>query len=141
MNDFNVFIHNCNLLEAPVIGSKYTWCNGRSKAAKIWAKLDKTFISTSFLSLYPRVSSIVLPHIYSEYSPPLISTQNEFESYGPLIFCFMRMRCTYADFRNIVEQSLKKPMEGWGLFCLIGKLNRLKPILRKWIVEIFGRDD
>ncbi|KAF9621548.1 hypothetical protein IFM89_022775 [Coptis chinensis] len=46
-------INECGLLEIPFQGLKFTWCNERGGGRRIWARLDRVFMNSGWLTRFP----------------------------------------------------------------------------------------
>lgn len=71
----------------------------------------------------------------------LIRFDMEVHNYGPAPFRFQSMWCTHEKFLQCVDEVWREEATGTGLFCLAAKLKKLKPVLRRWNKETFGRVD
>ena len=50
--EFNNCIHDCRLIDLPSIGNKFSWRIGRLGGRRIWAKLDRILVTSSFLNCF-----------------------------------------------------------------------------------------
>lgn len=49
MDDFNAFIHNCDLIEMASSGGEFTWTNKQEGGARIYSRLDRCLINNTWL--------------------------------------------------------------------------------------------
>lgn len=67
---------DCNLVEIGSIGSKYTWFNKR-KSYPIFEKLDRVWVSPSWLLAKPISQVNNLPRLSSDHNPLFFSISNK----------------------------------------------------------------
>ncbi|KAG2668051.1 hypothetical protein I3760_15G142400 [Carya illinoinensis] len=139
MSEFNSCIHNCGLVEMTGYGGRMSWCKGigvHRVVGQIW-----TLLNLAFSQRFPNGCMEYLKRKTSDHCPMLIKLAVESQRYGPTPFRFQSMWCTHENFLQCVEGVWREPVPRTGLVCLAAKLKKLKPVLRKWNQEIFGRVD
>ncbi|XP_042962702.1 uncharacterized protein LOC122296976 [Carya illinoinensis] len=141
MSEFNSCIHNCGLVEMTSYGGRMSWCNGHRCLSRSWARLDRGLLNLAFSQRFPNGCMEYLKRKTSDHYPMLIKLAVESQRYGPAPFRFQSMWCTHEKFLQCVEGVWREPVLGIGLVCLAAKLKKLKPVLRNWNQEIFGRVD
>ncbi|GJR46170.1 RNA-directed DNA polymerase, eukaryota, reverse transcriptase zinc-binding domain protein [Tanacetum coccineum] len=123
-NIFNSFISSAGLVEVELGGCSFTWCH---KSAKKMSKLDRFFVSDSFLNTYPYISAISLERFLSDHRPILLREHHL--DYGPTPFRFFHYWCEIDGFRKLVEDTWKE--------CLNNKANAIYDDSGKGYVKEF----
>ncbi|XP_042980145.1 uncharacterized protein LOC122310315 [Carya illinoinensis] len=141
MSECNSCMHNCGLVEMTGYGGRMSWCNGYRGPSRSCARLDRAFLNLALSQRFPNGCMEYLKRKTSDHCPMLIKLAVESQRYGPAPFWFQSMWCTHENFLQCVEGVWREPVAGTGLVCLAAKLKKLKPVLRKWNQEIFGRVD
>ncbi|XP_057248912.1 uncharacterized protein LOC130590478 [Beta vulgaris subsp. vulgaris] len=70
--DFNQFLLETNLIEAPNTGLFYSWSNKGEGSSRIWSRIDKVFLNDEMLQEYPDLLVNYLPEGMSDHTPLLI---------------------------------------------------------------------
>ncbi|XP_070033084.1 uncharacterized protein [Nicotiana tomentosiformis] len=73
--DFHECVEECELIELPQQGSRYTW-NDRHGQERIDSKIDWVFVNRSWLDNMPSYIANFLPEGISDHSPVSISLLN-----------------------------------------------------------------
>ncbi|KAH0695976.1 hypothetical protein KY289_013458 [Solanum tuberosum] len=74
--DFHTCIEECELIEFPHAGSKYTW-NDKGSNQRIFSKLDWIFINNKWLDTMPSCRAMYLPEGISDHCPAKITWMTE----------------------------------------------------------------
>ncbi|XP_058111584.1 uncharacterized protein LOC131254898 [Magnolia sinica] len=69
MAEFSDMIHNSGLLDAGFEGKCFTWCNNREGNARVWARLDRVLLNSTWVSQLPLCRVEHLPRIISDHAP------------------------------------------------------------------------
>jgi hypothetical protein len=112
-----------------VVGRKFTWfhSNGTSMS-----RIDRSFVSASWLVLWGNPSLWILPRTISDHCP-LILRHNCID-WGPRPFRFNNHWLAHKDFKSIVEEFWRsQTSSGWMGFVLKEKLKDLKGKIRSGI--------
>nr|GEW51899.1 RNA-directed DNA polymerase, eukaryota [Tanacetum cinerariifolium] len=126
---FNSFILNSGLVEVSLGGCFFTWCH---KTAAKMSKLDRFFVSESFLNSCPNINAIILERYLSDHRSILL--RDAHVDYGPTPFRFFHYWLKMEGFAKMVE-------DGWrdspydrsnALRNLTKKLKHLKNNIRVW---------
>ncbi|KAF5458518.1 hypothetical protein F2P56_022541 [Juglans regia] len=91
MEDFNAWVHQGDLVEMKSKGRTCSWCNGQTRLARSWAKLDLVFTDVSLLSSFLNAICSYLPRTTSDHSPMVIELKMDHFSYGPSPLRFPQM--------------------------------------------------
>ena len=119
MSEFNEWIEELEMEEAPWVGRKFTWFrpNGSAKS-----KLDRFRISPEWLAKWPRTIQYTLDRNFSDHCPILLSSKCV--DWGPKPFRILD--CW------LLDNSFKKTVQ------VKEKIKRLKERLKVWNREQFG---
>ncbi|KAF5447204.1 hypothetical protein F2P56_032773 [Juglans regia] len=139
MEEFNQCIQTCGLLEMCSKGPNVTWCNGQGGQARSWARFDRCFLDTNFLSSFSNVSYQVLARSTSDHSPLVIQMGENLFRYGPSPFRFQYMWTDHLKFYSFVEGVWKREGLAHGLINLSSKLQRVKVALKEYNKSVFGK--
>ncbi|XP_020693467.1 uncharacterized protein LOC110107530, partial [Dendrobium catenatum] len=79
--DMEEFIRTNDLVDPGFLGPKFTWSNNKDGLSKIWARLDRCFISTSLLEVHQEFEVRHLLRLASDHCPLLcsLSTPSRFQ--------------------------------------------------------------
>ncbi|KAF5455805.1 hypothetical protein F2P56_025342, partial [Juglans regia] len=91
MEEFNDWVGACGLLDMPFCGNSFSWCNGHSGRSRQWARLDRCFLNTAALDIFPDAKLEYLSRTSSDHAPMSIFLENQFVSYGYPSFKFQQM--------------------------------------------------
>ncbi|XP_058110927.1 uncharacterized protein LOC131253807 [Magnolia sinica] len=69
MQEFAEMIHNSGLIDAGFVGNRFTWCNYKQGNARVWARLDKVLLNSSWVFEFQLFRVEHLPRINSNHSP------------------------------------------------------------------------
>ncbi|XP_062118466.1 uncharacterized protein LOC133832098 [Humulus lupulus] len=117
--------------EMKTLGPKYTWTNKQDGGAQIFSKLDRAFSNESWIDVFPLAVTYAQWDVVSDHCYLLIK-QGDFCSLGVKPFRLYNMWAVHDKFGKIVLHNWSLPLEGQGLFRLVGKLTRLKHVLKKF---------
>ena len=70
MEEFSDFIEGFNLIDLPLNGGLYSWCN--SAANPSMSRIDRVLVSTDWEEHYPNVVQKLLPKPISDHNPLLL---------------------------------------------------------------------
>ncbi|XP_062093673.1 uncharacterized protein LOC133799690 [Humulus lupulus] len=123
--------------EMKTLAPKFTWNNKQDGGTRIFSKLDRVFTNDSWIDSFPLVVTYAQWDVVSDHCYLLIK-QGDFCSLGVKPFRFFNMWAVHDNFREVVLHNWSIPFEGQGLFRLIGKLTRLKHVLKKFNWRTMG---
>nr|GEV92867.1 retrovirus-related Pol polyprotein from transposon TNT 1-94 [Tanacetum cinerariifolium] len=126
---FNSFISNAGLVEVPLGGCSFTWCN---KSATKMSKLDRFLISNNLMCSCPSISSTSLDRYLLDHRPILMREIHY--DYGPTPFKFFHYWFEIDGFDKLVEDSWKEAhvTDQNAYVKLMKKLRYLKEKIRMW---------
>ena len=132
--EFNEWIEEMEVEEAPWVGSKFTWVRPNGTAR---SKLDRVLLSPEWMSKWPGTTQYTLERNFSDHYPILLRSKNV--DWGPKPFRIMDCWLSDISFKKTVEESWKSNQQkGWGGYVLKEKIKALKNRLKVWNREQFG---
>ncbi|XP_035545176.1 uncharacterized protein LOC118348231 [Juglans regia] len=135
MDEFREFIFDLDLMDLPLVGGEYTWSNGR-----VWSRLDRFLVSTTWEAHYPEVSQKRLARVSSDHFPIILDCGGIHR--GSRYFKFENMWLTTDGFVEMVRAWwYSYQFLGTPSYILASKLKALKQDLKKWNLEVFGHTD
>ncbi|XP_019264059.1 PREDICTED: uncharacterized protein LOC109241742 [Nicotiana attenuata] len=126
--DFQQCIEQCELLELPTSGSRYTW-NDRHGDNRILSKIEWVFINTAWLNLMPAYMACYLEEGISDHCPLKLSNVNS-PRRAKAAFKFCNVWASHPNFIDIVNEGWKQEVEGCSMFKVVRKLKMMKKELR-----------
>ena len=132
---FSDFIEGLNLVDLPLNGGRYTWCNGASDPSM--SRIDRVLISSDWEEQYPDVVQKLMPRPLSDHHPILLEVGGM--ARGKSSFKFENMWLKVPDFVARVRGWWSSyTFTGTPSFVLAQKLKALKGDLKVWNKEVFG---
>ncbi|XP_016460088.1 uncharacterized protein LOC107783620 [Nicotiana tabacum] len=122
--NFHQCIEQCDLIELPTSGSRYTW-NDRHGDSRILSKIDWVFINSDWLISMPNFNAQYLEEGISDHCPLKILPINvhrrakSIAMYGP-----------HPNFLDVVKEGWNQAVQGCSMFRVVKKLKLLKHKLR-----------
>lgn len=120
--EFNNWIEELEVEEAPWVGKRFTWFrpNGRAKS-----KLDRFLVSPEWLAKWPTSAQSVLARNFSDHCPVLLRSKNA--DWGPKPFRLLDCWLSDKSFHKVVTESWSSNSQsGWGGYVLKEKIKALK---------------
>ncbi|KAE8687812.1 Beta-adaptin-like protein A [Hibiscus syriacus] len=96
------FVQQTNLIDLPLSGGMYTWCNNRELPT--WVRLDRFLVSSNFLQGFPKLVQRILPKSLSDHNP--IVLEEDGQNWGPKPFRIFNYLLKEEGFDDLVENSL-----------------------------------
>ena len=124
---FKSFVQVLELIEISPSNGKFTWFRGQSKS-----KLDRMFIHSHWLDLFPSIQVSLLKRALSDHCPILVQSQSM--NWGPRPFRFIDAWLSHLGCVKLISKT-------WSESCgssFMDKLKKVKLSLKKWNAEEFG---
>ncbi len=135
MVEFSDFIESQYLVDLPLMGGSYTWCNGA--ATPSMSRIDRILFSTEWEEQYPDVVQKLLPKPILDHNPILLEAGGM--ARGKSSFKFENMWLKAPGFANKVRAWWSNySFDGTPSFVLAQKLKALKGDLKVWNKQVFG---
>ena len=135
MTDFSDFIEDMNLVDLPLHGGRYTWCNGATNPSM--SRIDRILVSTDWEEHYPDVIQKLLPKPISDHNPLLLEVGGM--TGGKRAFKFENMWLKDPTFVDKVRGWWSSySFRGTPSYVLSQKLKALKADLKLWNKQVFG---
>ncbi|KAJ3691188.1 hypothetical protein LUZ61_020352 [Rhynchospora tenuis] len=136
---FNSLIAQLNLVEIPLTGRKFTWSSKRPTPS--FSRLDRAFLSHSWLSLQLSFTLADLPATTSDHAP-LLLTISTLTRRPKRIFKFETFWLNYPEVFTIVQQAWQEA--SLSPDCVQGLLQKFKSVkiaLSAWSTSRFAKMD
>ncbi|XP_026428549.1 uncharacterized protein LOC113324444 [Papaver somniferum] len=137
MNEFRSWISDNGLVEADVIGKKYTWSNCRSGDQRIVSKHDRAVVNDAWCYKY-RTGDARPCLGFVQIIPPLLGLLFKIQGRLEFLFRIQKMWLSHPGFMQLFEENWNLDLNGAPLFVFTSKLKRLKEVLKIWNITIFG---
>ncbi|XP_028087668.1 uncharacterized protein LOC114288359 [Camellia sinensis] len=127
MKDFNLFIEHMELLDLPMLGRQFTWCN--SNEGERWSRIDKVLMSTEWVERL-KLKLWGLERSVSDHCPLLLVKDGR--DWGPRPFRFINAWTLHPKFGEVVKKSWdNSAITSWAGFVIMNKLKVLRSVLKK----------
>ena len=135
MVEFSDFIEGFNLIDLPLNGGLYSWCNGSANLSM--SRIDRVLVSTDWEEHYPDVVQKLLPKPILDHNLVLLETSGM--ARGKSSFKFENMWLKVSEFVDKVQEWWSGySYSGTPSFVLAQKLKALKGDLKAWNKLVFG---
>ncbi|KAL8473793.1 hypothetical protein ACS0TY_030593 [Phlomoides rotata] len=132
------FIDQEHLFEIEAVGYFFTRATRRSSQDVIASKLDRILTHTDFIEHWDNIVASILPRAASDHHPLLlVCTKGSLSGTRP--FKILNAWLLDHRFKQIVSQSRQETPD--HISAMMGKLKRLKLVLKTWNKEVFGDID
>ncbi|XP_028083438.1 uncharacterized protein LOC114284690 [Camellia sinensis] len=103
MREFNQFIDNCEVVDVPMIGRKFTWCNALD--GNKWSRIDRFLISPEWLMRF-KLKLLGLPRTVSDHCPFVLMEDER--DWRPKPYKFLNAWLLHPNLASIVETTWKE---------------------------------
>ncbi|XP_028078606.1 uncharacterized protein LOC114280437 [Camellia sinensis] len=135
MRDFNNMIAQLELIDIPMLGKKFTWCN--SQVREKWSRIDRFLLNYEWVQNFS-FKLWGLPRFLSDHCPIILMEDDR--DWGPKPFRFLNAWLLHPKFLSCVQQSWSESaVDGWAGFKCLMKFKALKQVLKQWNVAVLVR--
>ncbi|XP_074278175.1 uncharacterized protein LOC141601771 [Silene latifolia] len=121
---FNQCLLDCTLEGMHSFGCEHTWTNKQDAETRVWSRLDKVVINSSWLVQYPCTQVNVLPSGISDHSPLLVIVQ---DNYLPKKkFSYLNCWEDHENYCEVVQATWEAPVRGSAMFRLFARLKNVR---------------
>jgi len=133
--DFSRFVHLMGLLDFPLLGRRFTWCQPNGN---VMSRLDRFLLSMGWWDLWVEATQWPLSRDVSDHSPIVLKYSSQV--WGPKPFRFNNFWLDQSDLVEVMSHSWNRsrPVE-WMVVRLAAKLKTPKGDLKEWHSHAFGR--
>ncbi|KAI0498636.1 hypothetical protein KFK09_019526 [Dendrobium nobile] len=107
LREMNQFMTNSDFHDVRSIGPRYTWCNNKEGASRIWERLDRCLVNSIVLQKIPSAMTRHLARVASDHSPIAFKLDEKIQVKRKNIKFEDTWR-SYPAARSIVYHSWKK---------------------------------
>ncbi|XP_028078134.1 uncharacterized protein LOC114280021 [Camellia sinensis] len=137
MKDFNGFIDTIELMDLPMLGRSFTWCN--DVEGERWSRLNRFLLDVGWLEKFS-FKQWGLNRSISDHCPVIIMTDER--DWGPKPFRCINAWSLHPNFVVAVKTAWDNcQVSGWASYRIMKKLGHLRGQLRIWNSEVFGNVD
>ncbi|XP_074288113.1 uncharacterized protein LOC141613276 [Silene latifolia] len=135
MDDFQRCVADCGVTDCSAIGSYYTWSNKQEPSSRVFSRLDRMLVNSSWLQDNASAYAHFYPEGTFDHTPCVVQTIGDFDK-PRRSFKYYNMWSKAADFKNCVSQVWHKDWGGSHMFNLVKKLKSLK-----WPLKQLNKDN
>ncbi|KAF9588005.1 hypothetical protein IFM89_006884 [Coptis chinensis] len=135
--EFNSFIHSNALVDSTTMGFKYSWCNKRRGAQRMYQKIDIILINQQWIDSSASWKSRIMKRKLSDHSP-IVGWNTKIPKPTNIPFKFKRAWILHANLKEVIEKSWPEPLFDVPIRKVTKKLKRLKMVLKDWNYKIYG---
>ncbi|KAM3234286.1 hypothetical protein P3L10_019646 [Capsicum annuum] len=111
-------------------GSFYTWSNKQQGVARVYSKIDRVLVNDEWVSNLPASKACFLQEGLYDHCPVLVHWEKHNMS-RTRQFRYFNMWSLAPDFLRKIKSSWDERIVGRRMFQVVGKLNRLKSVLKQ----------
>ncbi|KAF7828452.1 reverse transcriptase [Senna tora] len=136
---FRSFVDRNGLLDVPLKGCRFTWCNNRVDGC-VKEKIDRVLVSNEWMNLFPNMIAMALPALGLDHSP-IITNLNPKPMKRAKEFKFEDYWMEHKDFTGILQQSWSRDndADNWAKWRRNG--NNFQQAVQDWSKKTFKRAD
>ncbi|XP_077227627.1 uncharacterized protein LOC143860719 [Tasmannia lanceolata] len=136
-SDFQDAVEGAGLIDVGYVGNRFTRCNNQINERCGWARLDRVFTNSAWITDFQSTTVTHLSRTCSDHCPLLLDLKS---SAAPAVkpFKFQSTWCRHADFQKVLSSARSIPVDGTALELLAIKLKNTKRSLKSWNKDQFG---
>ncbi|XP_016433077.2 uncharacterized protein LOC107759612 [Nicotiana tabacum] len=127
----------CYFQELKSAGAYYTWNNKQSGVDRVLRKIDRILANIGWLSQLPTSMVNYMTEGLFDHSPAMINWENENQRINRP-FKYFNIWSMDPEFKNKVGDRWIIKIRGTKMYQLVGKLNRLKRVLKHLNINKFS---
>jgi hypothetical protein len=128
LGKFRALIQDLELIDYPIIGRRFTWCNERESATH--TRIDRVLVSKEWELDNPQFQLTPASSNVSDHCPLLLSKMERKHFSG---FRFEAHWLRHEDFLSVVQAAWEKPVRSTNAIRVLHtKLSRTAKALKKW---------
>ncbi|XP_039053773.1 uncharacterized protein LOC120195908 [Hibiscus syriacus] len=128
MNIFRDFVSKANLIDLPLLGGQFTWCNNRE--VPTFERLDRFLVDNSFFSQFPKINQNLQPRSISDHN--IILLENRECNWGPKSFRLFNYMLEEEGFSELLTKELFNLGTQENSIPISKILNRVKDVAKNW---------
>ncbi|KAE8704873.1 hypothetical protein F3Y22_tig00110435pilonHSYRG00103 [Hibiscus syriacus] len=128
MNIFRDFVSKANLIDLPLLGGQFTWCNNRE--VPTFERLDRFLVDHSFFSQFPKINQNLQPRSISDHN--IILLENRECNWGPKPFRLFNYMLVEEGFSELLTKELFNLGTQENSIPISKILNRVKDVAKNW---------
>ncbi|GMP96923.1 hypothetical protein CsSME_00045353 [Camellia sinensis var. sinensis] len=110
MRAFNSMVEQLELIDLPMLGRKFTWCNSQTREK--WSRIDRFLLNYEWLQNF-NFKLWGLPRLVSNHCPIILMEDDR--DWGPRPFRFLNAWSSHPNFVALVKQTWSESqVEGWA---------------------------
>ncbi|XP_075096182.1 uncharacterized protein LOC142174296 [Nicotiana tabacum] len=130
IKEFRQCVDTCCLQELKSTGAFYTWNNKQSGEDRVMSRIDRVLANFEWITVLHASTVHYMTEGLYDHSPTIISWDNR-KLMGNRHFKYFNMWSMDPDFKDKVVESWNKKINGTKMYQIVGKLNRLKGVLKQ----------
>ncbi|XP_059294688.1 uncharacterized protein LOC132047699 [Lycium ferocissimum] len=134
--DFKRCVDICRLQDLKSSGSFYTWNNKHGESTRVYSRIDRALVNGEWITSLPASEVHFANEGLFDHCPGMINWETGMPNKATS-FKYFNMWSLAPGFQDTVKQSWEQPITGTRMYQVVGKLNRVKAVLRKINRESF----
>ena len=127
MKKFNECLQHSGLDDIKSMGCKYTWTNKQKSKDRVWGKLDRVMVNTTWLANFPNSQANFLTAGIFDHSPVVVTIFLDTQHISR--FSFLNSCATHPKFMDIVTEAWQTQVAGSHAYIFFEKLKLVKKIV------------
>ncbi|XP_074299518.1 uncharacterized protein LOC141630636 [Silene latifolia] len=137
IDDFQGCLTSCGLVDSPTRGSFFTWNNKQDVSSRVYSRLDRALINQEWSDQMPTMYAHFLPEGIFDHTPCLLKSSGQQNSFKKR-FKYFNMWGKSPYFLQSLQGWWKNSGYGTKMYCLVKKMQQLKPYFRQYNRDYFS---